>query len=288
MNRCSGFWQDIRVVTVFHTSCLTMLKTCLPTLIALIALTVHASATPLEERGMATEGWRMHDLERPQPAFVDTGTYPRQAPAQPVPADAIELFADGLSGWTHRSGQPATWNVLEDGVIEIVPGKHRDIVSAQHFGDCQIHLEWLVPESRAKGAQNAGNSGLFIMNRYECQILNVHPEESVTYPDGMPGGVYGQVPPLVNPCRPAGHWNVYDIVFHRPHFDPAGKLRTPARVTVFLNGVLVLDQFELLGPTSHMKRAPWEAHPDRQPIRLQDHGNPVLLRNLWVRDLKGQ
>src|SRR5262249_13116979 len=123
----------------------------------------------------------------------------------------------------------------------------------------------------------------YLMGRYELQVLDSY--QSPTYPDGMAGAMFGQSPPLVNPTRPPGDWQAYDIVFHGPRFDAAGKLSRPAYVTAFLNGVLVQDRFELSGPTAFKTRPPYAAHPTKLPISLQDHGHPVRYRNIWIREL---
>jgi hypothetical protein len=128
-----------------------------------------------------------------------------------------------------------------------------------------------------------GNSGVFFMNRYELQILSVNGNE--TYADGMAGAAYGQYPPLANPCRPQGQWNAYDVVFRAPRFKADGSLESPARLTVLFNGVLVQDGIELLGTTAHKARASYSAH-GPGPIRLQDHGDPIQFRNIWVRPLE--
>jgi hypothetical protein len=123
----------------------------------------------------------------------------------------------------------------------------------------------------------------FGLDRYEIQVLDSF--ENQTYADGGAGSVYGQYPPLVNVCCPPGQWQTYDIVYTAPRFDAEGKLLSPARVTVFQNGVLIQNNVQLTGPTSWLERAPYQAHPEKQPISLQDHGNPVRFRNIWVREL---
>jgi hypothetical protein len=121
------------------------------------------------------------------------------------------------------------------------------------------------------------------MGEYEIQVLDSY--HNRTYADGQAAAVYGQYPPLVNACRPPGQWQTYDIIFHRPRFTSAGKLLRPARVTVLQNGVLVQDNAALTGPTAHGQRPPYQPGPDRLPLGLQDHGNPVRFRNIWVRQL---
>jgi hypothetical protein len=121
------------------------------------------------------------------------------------------------------------------------------------------------------------------MDRYEVQVLDCY--ENTTYADGTCAAIYGQYPPLVNACRPPGRWQSFDIVFHRPLFDPSGQVRSRARITVFHNGVLVHDSVELTGPTAWRQRPPYEAHPDRLPLSLQDHGYPVRFRNIWLREI---
>jgi prepilin-type processing-associated H-X9-DG protein len=122
------------------------------------------------------------------------------------------------------------------------------------------------------------------MGRYEVQVLDSY--HNVTYADGHAGAIYGQFPPLVNASRPPGEWQTYDIVFHRPRFDPAGTVLAPARMTVLMNGILVQDDVALSGPTAHQQRPPYVRHADALPIQLQDHGNPVRFRNVWARRLE--
>jgi hypothetical protein len=226
--------------------------------------------------------WTIHDRERPLPPVVDPGTTSTQdAPGKP-PSDAVMLF-DGkdLSKWETKDKGPAKWKV-ENGYAEVVE-ESGSIQTKQGFGDCQLHVEFREP-SPAKGEdQDRGNSGVFLMNQYEIQVLDSY--ENKTYADGSAASVYGQYPPLVNASRPPGQWQTYTIVFHRPRFDQAGKLLKPARVTVFHNGVLVQDNVELTGPTGHQERPPYKAGPDKMPIGLQDHGHPVRYRNIWIREL---
>lgn len=226
------------------------------------------------------EKWRIHDPDRPLPPVIDPGP---AGPPLPAPSDAVILF-DGknLNGWVDGKGNPAAWKV-EKGYMEVVK-KAGSILSAQTFGDCQLHVEWASPEEVKGESQGRGNSGVFLMNTYEVQVLDCF--QNITYADGMAGAVYGQYPPLVNACRAPGEWQSYDIIFFRPRFDKNGDVLTPARMTVFHNGVLVQHDVELLGPTAWKVREKYKAHPDRLPISLQDHGNPVRFRNIWIRDLE--
>ncbi|MGB6682272.1 MAG: DUF1080 domain-containing protein, partial [Candidatus Acidiferrum sp.] len=158
------------------------------------------------------------------------------------------------------------------------------IYTKQAFGDCQLHVELREPTPPHGESQERGNSGVFLMGLYEVQVLDSY--ENKTYADGQASALYGQYPPLVNASRPPGQWQWYDIVFHGPRFGPGGKLLRKAHVTVFHNGVLVQDNVELTGPTENGARPPYKAHPEKLPLALQDHGDPVRFRNIWIRELK--
>lgn len=225
--------------------------------------------------------WRVHDGTRPQPRVVDPGTASTQdRPGRP-PSDAVVLF-DGkdLSHW--RSGnKPAAWKV-ENGYMEVTPGAGQ-IDSVEEFGDCQLHVEWASPNPPSGSDQGGGNSGVFLMGRYEIQVLDSYGNK--TYPDGQAAAIYGQYPPLVNASRKPGEWQTYDILFTAPRFRD-GKLVSPAYATVLHNGVAVHNHVQLLGPMRFRALATYEPHPEKGPIGLQDHGNPVRYRNIWVRELK--
>lgn len=224
--------------------------------------------------------WDIHDMERPRPEVVTPGTSPTMG-MQP-PADAVVLFdGTGLDAWETHDGNPAGWKI-EDGYMEVVAGTG-SIRTKEAFGDVQLHLEWASPAVVEGEGQGRGNSGVFFMGRYEVQVLDSYQND--TYPDGQAAALYGQYPPLVNATRPPGAWQTYDIIFRRPHFDAEGNLIKPARVTVFHNGIVVQDNRELLGPTSHKQRTPYQMHPGALPFGLQDHGNPVRFRNIWIRPL---
>jgi len=252
-----------------------------------IAFTLSAvvvlAASPSILQAQVDTKWKIHDLTRPVPAVIDPGTASTQdAPGHP-PSDAVVLF-DGtdLSKWNHKDGSAPKWKV-ENGYAEVV-AKTGYIYTKQAFGDCQLHVEFREPTPPHGDSQERGNSGVFLMGLYEIQVLDSY--QNKTYADGQASAVYGQYPPQVNAARPPGQWQWYDIVFHGPRFDAAGKLLRPARFTVFHNGVLVQDNVEPSGPTEHGERPPYKAGPDKLPLGLQDHGDPVRFRNIWIRELK--
>jgi hypothetical protein len=227
--------------------------------------------------------WLDHDRNRPQPPVVAPATASTQEQAGKPPSDATVLF-DGkdLSQWVSMDGSPTKW-ITRDGYMECVKGSGY-IRTLQNFGDCQLHVEWATPVPGQGEGQGRGNSGVFFgLDRYEIQVLDSF--ENKTYADGGAGAIYGQYPPLVNVSRPPGQWQTYDIVYTAPRFEADGKLLSPARLTVLHNGVLIQNNVQLTGPTSWLERAPYQAHPEKQPISLQDHGNPVRFRNVWVREL---
>jgi len=244
--------------------------------LAVVAAVMHASPARAQQRE-----WGIHDLERPRPRIVNPGP---AGPPVPAPADAIVLF-DGntLSAWQKDDGAAAPWRVA-DGYFEVVAGSG-GIRTRESFGDVQLHVEWSSPLPRRGEGQEPGNSGVFFMGtRYEVQVLDSYGNE--TYADGQAGAIYGQFPPLVNVTRPPGEWQTYDIIFRRPRFDASGRVTSPAYLTVIHNGVLIHDHVALMGPTAHRSRPPYAAHADRLPISLQDHGERVRFRSIWVRDLE--
>lgn len=199
------------------------------------------------------------------------------------PSDAVVLF-DGanLSNWRGvKDGGEARWQV-RDGYAEVVPGAG-DIATRQEFGDCQLHIEWAAPSQIKGEGQGRGNSGIFFMDRYEVQVLDSYNNE--TYFHGQAGSVYKQYAPLVNASRKPGEWQSYDIIFKSPKFDEQGKVTERARVTVLHNGVVVQNNVEIHGNTWHDKPAFYIAHGQRAPLRLQDHGDLVRYRNIWIRPL---
>lgn len=231
--------------------------------------------TPMQPNGK----WHVHDPDRPMPRVVTPGaTFSHGASP---PADAIVLF-DGtdLSQWVGNRG-PARWKV-EDGYMEVVKDAG-GIRTRDSFGDLQLHLEFATPAEVKGDSQDRGNSGVFMMGRYEIQILDTY--NNKTYADGHLGAIYGQSPPLANASKPPGEWQSYDIIWEAPRFDPEGNLLKPAFVTVILNGVVLHHRKELTGHTPHRENGRYRPHPPTGPISLQDHGNPMRFRNIWVRPL---
>ena len=210
-------------------------------------------------------------IEWQQPPIVTPGATDDQPPS-----DATILF-DGadLSAW---NGGPWT---IEDGAMVASRG---GITTKESFGDIQLHLEWSAPTEVKGSSQGRGNSGVFLMGRYEVQVLDSFDNE--TYFDGQAASVYKQTPPMANVMRKPGEWNSYDIFWTAPRFGVDTKLIAPATVTVVHNGVVVLNHFELYGPTNYSGSPEYKVHEATGPISLQDHGNPVRFRNIWVRDLK--
>lgn len=217
----------------------------------------------------------------PAPTRAPAIVTPGKANTDP-PSDAIVLF-DGknLSQWHAADGSAAKWNV-RDGYVEVAPGTG-EIITNQQFGDVQLHIEWATPSAVKGEGQERGNSGVFLMGKYEVQVLDSY--ENVTYYHGQAGAVYKQYAPLVNASRKPGEWQAYDIIFHAPHFDDQGKVTDRARVTVLHNGVLIQNNVEIYGITYNDRPALYIAHPPQESLRLQDHGNPIRYRNVWVRRL---
>jgi hypothetical protein len=226
--------------------------------------------------------WRVHDGRRPQPKIIDPGTSSTDwAPGRP-PSDAMVLF-DGTSiaNWTRDNGSPTQWKLI-DGALVSQQGGY--VYSKQEFGpNFQLHLEWKTPTPPVGIDQGRGNSGVFFFDKYEIQVLDSFDNE--TYPDGQAAALYGQYPPLVNASRRPGEWQTYDIIWNNPKFD-GSKVVRPAYITVIHNGVVVHNHTEVLGPMRHRTFPVYEPHGDKTKLGLQDHGNPVSFRNIWVRELK--
>ncbi|MDX1563993.1 MAG: DUF1080 domain-containing protein [Phycisphaeraceae bacterium] len=215
--------------------------------------------------------WSVHDPNRPQPPVAEPKYDGKPVPPPP---DAKVIFGKGVDRLTNKK-----WKRVDDYVIAR-GGKQK---TKDAFGDVHLHVEWYVPTGLKGWGQKQGNSGIFLMDRYEIQVLNCWANR--TDPDGMAGAVYGQTPPLYNACRKPGQWQAYDIHFKAPVFEDK-KLKTPAYVTVFLNGVKVQDNTEIRGRTTHKRLPKYRPHGPTAPVAFQDHGNPVRFRNIWAAPLK--
>lgn len=216
-----------------------------------------------------TEAWE------PEPRVVTPGI--GTAP----PSDAIILF-DGrhTDAWQHADGSAVKWTVA-DGAMTVAKGSG-GISTRQSFGDCQLHLEWRAPAVVKGEGQGRGNSGVFLQERYEVQVLDSYGNR--TYSNGQAASIYKQSIPLVNACRPPGEWQTYDILYTAPRFNADGLVVRPARVTVLQNGILVQNNFEIKGASEYIGLPGYEAH-DKAPLSLQDHGDLVSYRNIWIREL---
>ncbi len=219
----------------------------------------------------ATEVWD------PEPVAVSFNT-------NNVPSDAIVLF-DGsdLNNWesAREKNAPASWTLDRDGSMTVKPGAG-DIKTKETFGSVQLHLEWRAPQTIKSEGQGRGNSGVFFQNRYEVQILDSY--KNRTYANGQATAVYKQYPPLVNATKPSTEWQTYDIIFHAPVFNAQGNKVKSGTFTVIHNGVVVQDHIEILGTTEYIGPAKNPPHGE-DVIKLQDHGNLVSYRNIWVRRL---
>jgi len=241
---------------------------------------VHAAATkgkidgytntPLQPGGK----WTVHDPRRPQPAIVTPGTVSTQETPGKAPSDAIVLF----DGKDLSNFKTSNW-LVKDGYVQVKGGQ---LTSKQEFGDVQVHVEWLASKEIKGSGQKRGNSGVFLMGKYEVQVLDCYGNQ--TYPDGMTGSVYGQTPPQVNACLPQETWQSYDIIFTAPEFKDS-KLVKPAFFTVLLNGVVVQNHTEVRGPCTWRNLAKYKPHGPTGPLSFQAHGNPMRYRNIWIRPL---
>ena len=240
-----------------------------------LALVLSLSAASLAAMAMQPK-----EKAEPQPKVITPG-----AASTDAPSDAIVLF-DGtsLDAWQLPDGKPAGWKLdtpAAKGAGMTMAGG--SIITKKNFGSCQIHLEFATPTNPTGSGQDRGNSGVYLQGRYEVQVLDSFKSE--TYPDGQCAAVYKQHAPLVNACREPGQWQTYDIIFTAPRFSADGKLQSPAYLTVLHNGVLVQNHFPLEGTTAWDRPPQYTAHAAKEPLVLQNHGNPVRYRNIWLREL---
>jgi hypothetical protein len=232
---------------------------------------------PMKMESAMTEIWEP-TIEVVTPGnLTPNGTYS-------APSDAIVLF-DGtdLSAWVNKDGAAAEWTV-HDGVFTVNKGTG-DIMTKQSFQDFQLHIEWQVPQNISGESQYRGNSGVFLQNKYEVQLLDSY--QNATYINGQAGSIYKQTPPLKNAMQPPGQWNIYDIIYTAPRFKDNGILFSPARVTVLHNGVVIQNNTQITGHTPNVGLPKYTAH-GPGPIKLQDHGDPsapLSFRNIWIREM---
>ncbi len=230
-----------------------------------------------QEKGdpKATEVWE------PVPKVVTPG-FDTKHP-MPPPSDAIIIFnGKDLSQFENKDGKQVEWKLNPaEGSVTVEKGKG-DIHTKQKFGDFQLHIEFREPSVVVGESQGRGNSGIFLQERYELQVLDCY--NNKTYVNGQTGSIYKQAIPLANVCKKPGEWQTYDVIFTSPHFKEDGSLEKPAYVTVLQNGVLVQNHTELIGSTAYIGKPAYEKH-GKGSIKLQDHGNPVSFRNIWIREL---
>lgn len=224
--------------------------------------------------------WKVHDRDRPQPVRVAPGQGDLGVTA---PSDAVVLF-DGkdLAAWQRADGKDISdpTQTIESGIFDIT--KTGTIRTKQEFGDYQLHLEWMTPTG-PEDRMNWGNSGVFLMDRFEIQILESH--DSHIYADGNAGAIYGQYPAMVNPARKPGQWQSFDIIFTTPKFD-GDRLTEPARATVIYNGMVVQNNRAILGTAAHRQLPGPYPVKTLGPVGLQDHHSAVKFRNIWIRPLR--
>ena len=227
------------------------------------------TAAQIFERAAITELWE------PVPNIVQPGS------AQVPPSDAIVLFdGSSLVAWESLNGGNAPWDIEDDSLI-VKPGTGL-IKTKETFGNVQLHVEWRTPAKVVGDSQNRGNSGIFLMEEYEIQVLDSR--DNPTYANGQAASIYKQHIPLVNASLGPGQWQTYDIVFMAPLFASDGRLASPATFTVFHNGILVQNNVTVQGPTEFIGKPNYKMHGD-MPLALQDHGSPVAYRNIWLRKL---
>jgi hypothetical protein len=236
----------------------------------ILALLLNSISSYCQGDPKLTEVWN------PVPAVITPGT------GTSAPSDAIVLF-DGtnLDQWENKDGASPSW-IVKDGCVTVKPGTGI-IKSKKLFSDCQLHIEWRTPSVVTGESQGRGNSGIFLQERYELQVLDSY--ENLTYSNGQAGSIYKQQMPLVNACRKPGEWQCYDVIFTSPRFNEDGTLKSPGYITVLQNGILIQNHYELKGSTQYIGPPSYEMHPLKQSLVLQEHGNDVSYRNIWIREL---
>jgi len=239
-------------------------------LLVIISIYVHAQ----DSRGdpKLTEIWS------PVPKIISPGKT-----SMDPSSDAVVVFRSEKDtvNWLSKDGKPFNWKAGDD-YFTVIPFSG-DLITKQSFGDCQLHIEWKTPAEVKDSGQGRGNSGVFLMSRYELQVLDSY--NNLTYSNGQAGSIYKQHMPLVNVCRPPGEWQTYDIIFIAPQFYADSSLKSAARMTVFQNGILIQNNVELWGPMQFIGVPKYQMHNAKEPLLLQDHHNFVSYRNIWIREL---
>jgi len=221
--------------------------------------------------------WKICDMSRPKPTIVSIGEWG-------IPSDAGILFNGcGLSQWRNqKDGSEASWEVIDSCLV--ATEEWCDISTVRNFGDCQLHLEFMI-STPVKGENNMrGNSGVVFMGKYEVQIMDSYRHE--TFADGQNAAIYSQYPPMVNASLPPDQWQSFDIIFTAPRFEPDGELLKPAIITMLHNGVLIHNNAELKGKSNWLGDIKYEKHPPKLPLVLQSHIQPIRFRNIWIRDME--
>ena len=205
------------------------------------------------------------------------------------PSDAIVLF-NGLNfdQWESDKGGSVGWT-LSDNCMTVKPGSG-NIKTKRDFGDCQLHIEWRCPSEVPENGHGFGNSGILLQSRYELQVFDsynnpVYLNGKPIYANGQAGSIYKQVIPLVNACKKKGEWQIYDIIYMAPRFSDNGRVAIPARITVIQNGILILNNSEIQGEMTYIGLPEYTPHRLKEPLSLQEHGDPVSYRNIWIREL---
>ncbi len=242
-------------------------------------LTLSGAYAQLKPEKMTPESSELWD---PEPRVVKPGTLTGKLSGTTAPSDALVLF-DGtsLDQWVSSEDgkSPATFTLKDDAMT--VASRKGGIQTRQEFGDFQLHIEWRSPSEVKGNGQGRGNSGIFLQGIYELQVLDSY--NNRTYANGQAGSIYKQTPPLVNPVKAPGEWQSYDVIYTAPRFNKDGMVTIPAYVTVLLNGVLVQNHTQIQGTTPYVGRPINKPH-GKGPISLQDHGDLVSFRNIWIRE----
>ena len=227
------------------------------------------------------------ELYSPVPPVVTPGD------CNTPPSDAIILFnGTNFDQWISNKGNAVPWSLVE-GCMNVKPGSG-DIITKRAFGDCQLHVEWRCPSVSDKTEigreQGFGNSGILLQSRYELQVFDsynypVYHNDKPIYTNGQAGSIYKQITPLVNACRRQGEWQTYDIIYQAPRFSENGRVAIPARITVIHNGILIINNGEIQGAMTYIGLPEYKAHGLKEPLSLQEHGDEVSYRNIWIREL---